>query len=98
MKKNILFAEVLQVVASKTDLAGEIITSTTRTREAVDARYMLVAALLRKGLYRSDVAHFLGVSRQAIGAIANSFENRCKVSGKWFEIVWQNVCKSLEIN
>lgn len=98
MKKNILFAEVLQVVASETDLAGEVITSTNRTREAVDARYMLVAALLRKGLYRSDVAHFLGVSRQAIGAIDNSFENRCKVSGKWFEIIWQNVCKSLEIN
>lgn len=97
MKKNILFAEVLQVVASETDLAGEVITSTNRTREAVDARYMLVAALLRKGLYRSDVAKYLGVSRQAIGAIDNSFESRCKVSGKWFEIVWQNVCKSLEI-
>lgn len=98
MKKNILFAEVLQVVASETDLAGEIITSTCRTREAVDARYMLVAALLRKGLYRSDVAKFLRVSRQAIGAISNSFESRCKASGKWFEMIWQNICKALEIN
>ena len=97
MKKNILFAEVLQVVASETDLAGEIITSTNRTREAVDARYMLVAALLRKGLYRSDGAKFLRVSRQAIGAIDNGFENRRQVSGKWFESVWQNICKSLEI-
>ena len=98
MKKNILFAEVLQVVASETDLAGEVITSTNRTREAVDARYMLVAALLRKGLYRSDVAKFLHVSRQAIGAIDNGFENRRQVSGKWFEMIWQNVCKALEIN
>lgn len=98
MKKNILFSEVIAVVATETEVPAEVIVSTNRTREAVDARYMLVAALLRKGLYRSDVAKFLGVSRQAVGAIANGFENRRQASGKWFEMIWQNVCKSLAIN
>lgn len=98
MKKNILFAEVLNVVASETEVPAEVIVSTNRTREAVDARYMLVAALLSKDIYRSDVAKFLGVSRQAVGAIANGFESRRQASGKWFDKNWQEVCKSLEIN
>lgn len=86
------------MVAAETEVPAEVIVSTNRTREAVDARYMLVTALLRKGLYRSDVAKFLRVSRQAIGAIDNGFETRRQASGKWFEMIWQNVCKALGIN
>ena len=82
MCKTELFSHILDVVAAETELSRDAIFSKNKSREIVDARYILVYYLTPQGV------------RQ----IAHTFKVRRKQSGKIFEITLQRVGNDPEIN
>lgn len=84
----------------ETEISGGILQCPkTKTREAVDARYLLVYFLSRfAGLDTSYIARTLGMTPQGIRKMLNTFDDRRKQSGKIFEITFQRIKNSLETN
>ena len=72
------------------------ITGGGKTREEVDARYLAVYYLKDEGLYESDIARMLRITRQAVGAILRQFETRRKQNGKIFEITFIRIGNALK--
>lgn len=96
MRKSELFAEILECVAFETEITKEQILSCCRTAETVDARYILIYLLSREGFYNAEIANLLKMSRQSVGQVLNRFHDRCKQSGKMFEITLNRICKCIE--
>lgn len=96
MRKTEIFAEILECVASETELTPEQILSCCRTAETVDARYILIYLLFREGFYNAEIAKLLKMSRQSVGQVLNRFHDRRKQSGKMFEITLNRICKCIE--
>lgn len=96
MRKTELFAEILENVANEMELTKEQILSRDRTAEIVDARHIVIFLLAREGYYNSQIAKLMKTSRQYIGQVIRGFSNRCKQSGKIFEITLNRICRTLE--
>lgn len=91
MRKTELFAEILETVANETELTKERILSHDRTTEIVDARYILIYILRRKGFYIGEIAHAIKFSRRAVEKIISQFETRRIQSGRMFEITLKRI-------
>lgn len=97
-KKQELYSRVLHIVSDVTDIAPEVILSTNKTVEVVDARHIFVKTLLECGLYPGTVALLTGMSPQAVGKIRNEFETRLKSNNKIFAINYKHIKNELESN
>lgn len=97
-KKQELFDRVLQIVAEETEITPDVILSTNKTVEVVDARHILVVSLLDCGLYVGTIALLSGMTSQAVRKIRNEFETRLKTSNNIFKINYKNIRNSLESN
>lgn len=95
MRKTELFAEILETVANETELTKEQILSHDRTAEIVDARYILIYLLRRKGFYIGEIAHAINFSRRAVEKIVSQFETRRIQSGRIFEIILERIANKL---
>lgn len=95
MRKTELFAEILETVANETELTKEQILSHDRTAEIVDARYILIYLLRRKGFYIGEIAHAISFSRRAVEKIVSQFETRRIQSGRIFEIILERIANKL---
>ena len=80
MVKTEIFAELMSAVSSETEIPPEVIASGDRSAEAVDARYLLVYLLHRRGFYASTIAPFLGHRKRSINHILSDFEHRLSVT------------------
>jgi hypothetical protein len=98
MCKSEIFETVLAAVAKETEIPIEKIVGGGKTREEVDARYLVVYYLKYAGFYESDIARMLRITRQAVGAILRQFETRRKQSGKIFEIIFLRIRNALEMD
>ena len=78
MRKSELFARILAAVSEETELPAPDILSHRKTFEVANARYLLVYLLVCNRFYRSDIAHRLNITSQAVGRIFTGFDNRCK--------------------
>lgn len=80
MVKTEIFEEILSAVSRETEIAPERIASNDTTEEAVDARYILVYMLHKKGFYASTIAPFIRHRKRSVNRILSDFENRLSVS------------------
>lgn len=97
MCKSRIFAEVLDVVVSETEVPAEQILSPRKDEETVDARYLLVYYLVQKGLTHSQIARLINKNVRTTTYIATHFGNREKVR-KILGINSENIRNKLGIN
>lgn len=76
MIKLQIFAKVLGEVSEETGIPQDVIASDYRGAEAVDARYLLVYFLHRRGFYASMIAPLIGHRKRSVNHIVSDFENR----------------------
>lgn len=88
-KKNI-FAEILAFVSQCTEIDPNIILSSSKEIDVVDARYILVQILFQKGFYPSQIAVFIGKSKRCVNLILTNFNKRME-SGKMLGILWEQI-------
>lgn len=93
MVKTEIFKEILSAVSHITEIAPERIASNDTTEEAVDARYILVYILHKKGFYASTIAPYIGHRKRSVNRIISDFENRLSSSP-----MMQIFLKKLELN
>lgn len=100
MCKKDFFNRILAVVECETEINDGILQCPkTKTREAVDARYLLVYFLNHfAGFDASYIARTLGMTPQGIRKMLNTFDDRRKQGGKIFEITFQRIKNTLETN
>ena len=96
-KKNV-FYEIFDIVVSETEVEKNLImSSTAKTREVVDARYLLVHFLHNyAGFDVSFISKMLSMTPQGIRGIASSFKDRKEQAGKFFEITLERIRKRME--
>ena len=76
MLKLQIFAKILAAVADETGVEASVIASGDRSAEAVDARYLLVYFLSRRGFYASTTAPLIGIRKRSVNRILSDFEDR----------------------
>lgn len=97
MCKNDFFNRILAVVECETEVSkADILTSKAKTRDIVDARYLLIYFLNELGLDASYIARCISMTRQGVRQILNTFDLRRKQGGKIFEITFQRIRKTIE--
>lgn len=95
MRKTEIFAQILKAVANETELTQEQILSCCRTAETVDARYILVHLLRRRGLYIGEIARMINFSRRGVEKMLSQFENRREQSGYIFEVTLERIANKV---
>lgn len=98
MCKTDIFNNVSNVVTSLTEVDySTMCQSGIKTREVVDARYLLIYFLhVSAGFDIAYIARHLNMTPQGIRQILSQFDLRRKQSGKFFEILFQKIKNSIE--
>ena len=86
MLKLQIFANFLAAVAEETGVEASVIASGDRSAEAVDARYLLVYFLSRRGFYASMIAPLIGHNKRSVNHILSGFEDRMKMLAAMDEV------------
>ncbi len=95
MRKSEIFNKVLDIVAAETEVSQACILSRCRRREVVDARYLLVKALLEAGFYKNEIARFARLTNRAVEIMSSKFNDRQEQSGRMFNIMNQRISSSV---
>lgn len=95
MCKSEIFAEILNLVGKETEVSTELILSSSKVTEVVDARSIVVFFLTEYGLYPEQIAALLHKTSASIRYLISTFESR-KNTNKMIAIYLQNIRKSLE--
>ena len=80
MLRAAIFAEILSSVSSETEVPEAVIASRNKCTEAVDARYLLVYLLWRRGFYPSMIAPFINHQKRSVSRMLADFEHRLSIS------------------
>lgn len=91
---NKIYNEVLNLVASETEISAEVIVSKSRVEEVVDARQLVVWFCFKAGMHPRTIAEKLGISRQAVCQKIQTIANRR--SNKAFEYIYKR-CEEIII-
>lgn len=97
MCKSRIFAEVLDVVASETEVPKENILSSSKEEDTVDARYLLVHFLAQKGLSHAKIASLINKNVRTVNYIITKFYIR-KDERKILGINFENIRKKIGNN
>lgn len=97
MRKSEVFEHVLRVIEQETEINRDLILSSRKNAEIVDARYILVYSLYCKGVYFKEIAQLLRLTRQAVNQIITKMDIHCSKGGKMFETNLNRICNMLEI-
>ena len=76
MSRAAIFAEILSSVSKETEVSESVIASPDRSAEAVDARYLLVYFLYKRGFYPSMIAPFIKHQKRSVTRMLADFEHR----------------------
>lgn len=95
MCKSDIFAEILNIVSRETEISPDLILSSSKVTEVVDARSIVVFFLTEYGLYPEQIAALLHKTSACIRYLIYNFDSR-KSNNKMIAIYLQNVRKSLE--
>lgn len=80
MCKSEIFAKILHEVSEAMEVPEFDIISGCRNAEVVDARYILVYFLHKKGFYASTIAPFLNCRKRSVNHMISEFDSRMKNS------------------
>ncbi len=98
MCKSDLLNKVVRIVAEETEISPANIMGGGKSADVVDARYLAVYFLIKRGFYPRTIAQHLNITPQAVNCIFRRFDDRRKQSGIIFEINFQHIKMSLENN
>lgn len=85
MCKSEIFAEILRIVSTETEISTSDILSNNKEAEVVDARYLLVHLLYEHGFYPSQIASHVRKTKRSINYILSNFSDRLQ-GGKMLRI------------
>ena len=94
MCKSEIFAEILEAVSRETEVSAAQILGDCKQMEVVDARYLLVYFLSRRGFYPSQIACQIHKSKRAVNYILTHFRDRYD-GGKMMRILCENIVKRI---
>ncbi len=97
MKKQEIFAEVLDIVSRTTEISTNQILSKGRETDVVDARTIVVRALLFIGFYPKQIARLMQMSTANVRRILSLFDIR-KSASKQLASNTNKVRKHIESN
>ena len=89
MCKTEIFARILNAVAKEVEMSPAVILSSKST-EAVDARYIVTELCSRHGMYPIAIAERLGLTPRAVNHILSTFSDRI-ASHKMMQINYEAV-------
>lgn len=92
MCKSEIFAEILRIVSTETEISTSDILSNNKEAEVVDARYLLVHLLYEHGFYPSQIASHIRKTKRSINYILSNFSDRLQ-GGKMLRIQYENIKK-----
>ena len=98
MKKSEELAYILDVVSQETEITPEEITGGSKKSEILDARFIFVYMLARRGFRYREIALYTNITRQSACRIVNYFCIREAKGGKIFELNLNAIRKRLENN
>lgn len=100
MCKTEIYERVLNLVEMESEIGRAILQNPQiKTREVVDARYLLIYFLMRyAGFDAAYVARAISMTPQGVRQVVSSFDERKKQAGKIFEIMMNRIKHSLENN
>ncbi len=78
MCKSNIFSEVLKVVSEETEVPAECILSGKKDEDTVNARYLLVHLLGKKGFTNASIAKFINKNVRTVNNIMNGFDERMR--------------------
>ena len=100
MSKKTVFFEIFDIVMSETEVEKALLLSSkAKTREVVDARYLLIHFLHHKDYAGFDfafISKMMNMTPQGIRAVYTGFKDRKEQSGKFFEITFERIRKRME--
>lgn len=94
MSKTERFNEILDSVASYTEIHQEYILSDNRTAEVVDARCILIKLLSEEGFYPSQISKYMDRTESSIRYVLASYSARISTS-LWMEKDVETIRKHL---
>lgn len=97
MYKTQIFQTVLKAVEEETELAPELIISTCKQEEVVDARAMLVKVMNEHGLYPVQIERLTGIDARRVTYFLLGFKDRIN-SRKILRINYENVKKKVGLS
>lgn len=101
MSKKAIFFQIFDIVASETEVDKDLIMShNAKSREVVDARYMLLYFLHHKdyaGMDNMYISRMMGMTPQGVRVIVTGFNDRKEQSGKFFATTLERIRKRIEI-
>lgn len=97
MCKSKIFADILKIISEETEIPAEKILSESKEIDVVDARFILIHVLYRKGIYPSEIASFIGKTKRCVNHSISTFDGRL-TSGKMIRILWEKVRKQAGID
>lgn len=97
MCKSELLQQSLDVVSDVTGVSGDMILSSCKNMEVVDARFLLIRMLTKIGFYPRQIAEFLHKTPASVRYSIDGYGPRESVN-HMMEIYWQNISKRIENN
>lgn len=96
MCKRELCEHIIALVAKVTDLTVDAIMSRSRRPEIVDARYLAVYAMLKKGVQVNRVAEFMTMTERNVYHVLERFDDRKDYGDPMLVHYYNDVFKALK--
>jgi len=91
------FTHLLDLISEITEIDKDIILSSCRKVEVVDARSLLVYILISEGFYPNNIAQIMGITRAGVCYLHSTFNDRLR-SNPLLGRYLKDVKKQLESN
>lgn len=80
MEKNEYFSKVIKVVTELTDVSEEDILGKSRVREVVDARWLTIYLMFKKGYHADDIVGLIRHPERTVNHAIQMFPDRMEYS------------------
>ena len=97
MCKSSIFSHILDLVVKETEVPEQLILSSCRKAEVVDARCLLVQLLHESGFYDQSIALLIHKTDKAVHQMRSNFPSRIKFS-RLLSINYELIKKELRTN
>lgn len=96
MCKRVLCEQIVAQVSKITDLTIDEIMSRHRRPEVVDARYLAVYIMLKKGIQINRVAEFMTMTERNVYHVQERFDDRKDYGDPMIESYYNAILKALK--
>lgn len=95
MCKSQIINHIMEAVVNETEVPEELIRSSRKRPDIVDARSIAIKIMIENGLYPEQIAGYMNTSSATIRNLLTHYDERC-THNKIIAIFSYNIRKSLE--